>query len=252
MELEEALRAHAEQVAALVKSAGRYVSALKAWQKACATGHLSEREKAAAKALEVAAGLPAATEEASAAWSFDGRGWLESGAWREEIRATAAEQYGLRVLPEDDLLVSSPVLVRAQPARVALLIGRENWPKLRPQVVAAQLKALRERTAGGNSQQLVDSLQAACEKLGGKGADFVKFKDAYDLFSLTPGWKKDNPPAAFAQALYALHRSGLTTTRRGATFQFEFPSGDPRKSDVFTVIAEDGRPIRYYGLFFRD
>lgn len=249
MTLEEALQAHEEQVAALVKSATRYVSMLKAWQKACVTGHAGDRQKAAAQAGELAAALPEATAAVAESWRFDVRGWLESGAWRDEIRAEAAERHGLRVLEEEELLVSSPVLVRAQPGRLVLQLGKETWPRLRPRVVAERLKKLRERSTAGNSQQLLDSLHAAYDKLG-KDGGFLKLRDAYDLFCVTPGWKKDNPPAAFGQAVYALHRSGITTTRRGISYQLGVVESQVKERDVFTVIAEDGRTVRYYKIEF--
>lgn len=249
MTLDEALQVHEEHVGDLLKSATRYVSALKAWQKACAAGHLGDRQKAATQAGELAATLPDATAAAAETWTFDAREWLESGAWRDEIRAEAAKRHGLRVLDEEEMLVSSPVLVRAQPGRGVLQIGKENWPRLRPRVVVEQLKKLRERSTAGNSQQLLDSLHAVYEKLG-KGDGFLKLREAYDQFCVTPGWKKENPPAAFAQALYALHRSGITTTRRGATYQLGVVESQVKERDVFTVIAEDGRTIRYYKIEF--
>jgi len=249
--LEDALQQQEEQVDDLLKSAGRYLSVLKGWKKACQVGHLGNRQKAAAQAVELAPGLTSPVLEAAESWQFDIRAYLESGDWRDELRA-AAEKQGLRALAEGENLISSPLVVRAVPGRSALALGKVNWPALRPKIVAAELRRLRERTAGGNSQEFVDSLFAVSQRLSpGADAPFAKFRDIYDLFSLTPGWKKDNPPAAFGQALYALHRSGLQTTRAGRKFDFEYPSGNVKDRDIYTVIAEDGRPIRYFGIQFR-
>ena len=251
MNLEDALQTQEEQVDDLLKSATKYLAALKSWKKACQIGHLGNRSKAAAQAVEQAPALAPPVSEAADAWLFDIREYLESGNWREELR-TAAEKQGLRALEEGENLISSPLVVRAVPGRSALTLGKTHWPALRPRVVAAELKRLRERVNSGNSQEFMESLFAVSQRLSpDESAPFAKFRDIYDLFSLTPGWKKDNPPAAFGQAIYALHRSGLLTTRAGRKFEFEYPSGNAKDRDIYTVIAENGRPIRYYGIQFR-
>jgi hypothetical protein len=118
-------------------------------------------------------------------------------------------------------------------------------------VVAAELKRLRERMALANSQEFVDCLFAKWERLTKAGEPVAKFRDIYAQFCETPGYKKDTPEAAFGQAIYALHRSEIRATRKGRTFEFITPSANYKEKDVFTVIAEDGRPIRYYGIRFR-
>ena len=79
----------------------------------------------------------------------------------------------------------------------------------------------------------------------------VKFRDMHDLFCVTPGWKKDNPPIVFGQAIYAMHRSDLRTTRAGRLFEIVYPSGNSKERDVFSVIGEDGKTVRYYGIRFK-
>lgn len=249
--LEGALQQHEESVDTLLKAANRYVGAVKAWKRACQSGHLGNLQKAAAQAAEMSGGLPGATSETRAGWDFDARAYLEGDAWRDELQATASERYGLRTLPDGDTLISSPVTVRAVPSRGVLQIGKMSWPNLRPKVAAAELRRLRDRTAAANSQEFVESLFNASQYLGGKDNPSAKLRDIYDLFCLTPGYRKENPPAAFGQQVYALHRSDIRTTRGGRKFEIEYPSGNVRDRDVFTVIAEDGRPIRYYSIWFK-
>ncbi len=251
MSLEQALQEHEERVDALLRSANRYVGALKAWKKACQIGHLGNLAKAAASAEEMIGILPETTSETKSAWTFDARAYLDSESWRKELQAVVAERYGLRTLEDDDLLISSPITVRAQPARNSLLIGKVNWPALRPRVVAAELKRLRDRTAAANSQEFAESLYGACVHINGKDDPHAKFRDIYDLFCLTPGYKKENPPAAFGQQIYALHRSDVRATRGGRKFEIEYPTGSYRERDVFTVLSEDGRPLRYFNIWFR-
>jgi hypothetical protein len=251
MSLEEALQAQEERVDALLKGATRYVSALKGWKKACQQGHISNMQKAAASAGEMASGLPQATSETAESWDFDVRGYLENGQWRQELQATASERFGLRVLEDDESLISSPVTVRAQPGRGTLALGKVNWPLIRPRVVAAELRRLRDRAAAANSQDFLESLLNAAIYLSSKDDPVAKFRDIYDLFCLTPGYRKENPPAAFGQQIYALHRSGLRTTRGGRKFEIEYATGKAKERDIFTVLSEDGRPLRYFNIWFK-
>jgi len=251
MNLEDSLLEQEAQVEDLLKSASKYVAALKSWKKACQAGHLGNRQKAATLAAELAPPLAPAAAQAADAWQFDARAYFEGSEWRDELRI-AAEKQGLRVLEEGGNLISSPLVIRSVPGRAALALGKTVWPAIRPRVAAAEMKRLRDRAATGNSQEFADSLFAACHHLRPEtAAPFAPFKEIYALFALTPGWKKENPEAAFGQAIYALHRSGLGATRAGRKFEFETPSGNVKERDVFTVIAEDGRPVRYWGVQFR-
>lgn len=251
MSLEDALQEHEERVDALIKSAKKYGAALTAWKKACRMGHMANRQKQSALAVELAPTLASPTEQASGAWDFDIRTYLESAEWRDAIRAAAIERHELRVMEDGDQLVSSPVVVRAQPARSSVQIGKVNWQALRPRVVAAELKRLRDRNTASNSQEFLESLFLACKHIKGKDARSVKFREVYDMFCVTPGYKKETPPAAFGQQVYALHRSGIRTTKAGIPFDIDTPSGHPKERDIFSVIAEDGKTIRYYGITFR-
>lgn len=251
MNLDRALQEQEEQVDVLLRNANKYVGALKAWKKACEIGHIGNLQKAAAQAGELSAALPETTAAAKRAWDFDIRYYLETDEWRAELQAVAAERFSLRTLAEEDTLISSPITVRALPARNALALGKVNWPAIRPKVVAAELKRLRDRTASANSQEFVESLLGACIQLSSKADPHAKFRDIYDLFCLTPGYKKENPAAAFGQQIYALHRSDVRATRGGRKLEIEYATGNYKEKDVFTVLAEDGRPIRYFTIFFK-
>jgi hypothetical protein len=251
LDLEEALQEHEDRVDVLLRSANKYVGAIKAWKKATQAGHLGNLQKAAAQADELIGALPVTTAETRGAWQFDARTYLDSDAWLREIQAIAAERFNLRTLDDDGTLISSPVTARSQPGRNTIMIGKVNWPAIRPKVVAAELKRLRDRTANANSQEFLESLHGAYTHLSSKEKPIVRFRDIYNLFCLTPGYKKENPPAAFGQQIYALHRSDVRLTRGGRKLEIEYATGSPKEKDIFTVIAEDGRPIRYYNLWFK-
>ncbi len=251
MSLEEALAAHEQQVDGLLKQGGRYLAALKAWRKACELGDLGKLAAAAAQAGELAPGLAEPTVATAAAWTFDVRSYLDSGEWLTEVQAVAAERHGLRTTIDDETLISSPVVVEALPARSALKLGRVPLRSIRPRVVAAELKRLRDRNTGANSGAFLEALFGAWQRLASDARPVAEFWEVYELFSLAPGWKKDNPPTAFAQSIYALQLSGLRATRGGRTFDLTRPSGRFNERRVYSVVAEDGEVVRYYGISFR-
>ncbi len=253
MKLDSALQEHEEQVDTLLRNAKKYMGALKAWKKACLLGHMGNLQKSAALAADLSIALPETTAETKSAWTFDVRDYLANDDWLKELQAVALERFGLRTLElqDEEKLVSSPIVVRSMPFRNALALGRANWPAIRPMVVAAELKRLRDRNAGGNSQEFVDSLYGACVHLSTKTDPNAKFRDIYDLFCLTPGYKKENPEAAFSQQIYALHRSEVRTARGSHKFEIEYATGSYKEKDVFSITSEDNRLIRYFNIFFK-
>jgi hypothetical protein len=253
--LEEALANHDKALDPVIKQSGQLSASLKAWKKATLEGNLGERQKQADRAIQIARALQDPLNAARESWEFDSATYLGSGAWRAELMDTA-NHAGYRVFEEGESIVASPVIVVSEPARSALRIGRARWPKLRPSVVVAELKRLRERSEKGlGVQDLLDRLYEAVSRLDQNprpnGEVKAKLRDVYDLFSIAPGWKKDNPEASFAQDLYALHRSEVRTTRSGKKYEYEFPSGQPKGREIFEVVDESGRPIRYYMVHFR-
>ena len=198
-----------------------------------------------------------ARQEVSSEWTFDAREYLSSDAWQSElIEAAGRHPSAPRVFIEAGELVCSPVVLRTEPARGCLRIGKARWPKLRPRKVVDELVRLRERGAKQNVQEFLDALHTAVEFLNRgkkqKGNTIsAKLRDVYDLFCLTPVWKKENSTATFAQYLYALYKSDIRVTRSGKMYEFGFVSGHPPARDLFEVMAEDGRPLKYYLIHFR-
>jgi hypothetical protein len=262
MKLEEALQKHEDDVDNLLREAKKYAGTLKSWKKACQNGNVNDLQKLIERAQNQAQEVSGLTQQTASTWQFDIASYLDGSEWQMELQEIAEREYDLRVIQELNMVLSAPVSVKAQPQKKRLLIGKTIWTNLRPSVVAKELKRLREQTLESASRDLLESFYSACQRLhaqaqtGKKGKQqsfnnslFAKFRDIYDLFCLAPGWKHDNPPPVFAQAIYALHR--LRTTRSARPFEFEFPSGNPKERDIFEVVGEDGQTIRYYGIHFR-
>lgn len=248
--LEEALQEQEEKVDALLKAAGKYVGALKSWKKACQTGHIATLNKSASQAVELVSEIPAKASDTKESWTFDITNYLEGDYWLKELQAIAAGKFSLRTLEDGDTLISSPVTVRAAPSRNALTLGKTSWTNLRPAVVASELKKLRDKTKDANSQEFLESLYRAFQREKG-AVDFMRFRDIHDLFSLAPGYKKDNSIAAFTQQIYALNQSDIRTTRGGIKFGIESPTSGAKPRDIVSVVTEDGRTILYYTIWFK-
>ena len=253
MALEEALQEQEEKVEVLIKASAKYVGALKNWKKACQIGHISNLQKFATQAVDLGSTLPGATEEVGNAWEFDVRAYLVSEEWRTELQSVALSQFNLKTLleGESESIVSSPVTVRSAPARSILTLGKVVWPSIRPKVVAAELKRLRDKSANANSSDFLESLYKATVYLSSEKDPNTTFQKIYSLFCLTPGYKKENPAAAFGQQIYALGKSDLRATKAGKKINFEGATGNVAEKDVFSVQSEDGRTIRFHTLYFK-
>lgn len=248
--LEEALQIHEARVADLLKVCTRLNAQVKAWKKACDEGHVVAIQKAQAQVAELLPILHEKSEEAAGSWSFDAREYLESGRWRQEL-AEAGERLGLKVLQEGEHVISFPVLVSGQPRSSQVRLGKKAWPKLRPRVLAGELKKLREKTSSSGSQEFVEHLYRAWVDLTRDGGTVATFQALYDRFCQAPGWKKDNPREDFGLQILKLARSDVRMTKAGKRFHIEFPSGRFKEADIFVVYREDGQPARYYGIEFR-
>lgn len=250
LNLQTALKEHEERLKELMKTANSYVGALKRWMKACQTGNVSDMQKAMEQALKLSQEIEPRTGDVKSAWSFDVRTYLETGAWIPELQSVLMENYSLSTLADENgNLISSPVIVRAQPARSALQIGKQGWMTLHPQVTAKELKRLRDHQANAAVQELLEALYAKWERHKQPGG-VALLRVIYEDLAETPGWKRENSKSKFGQDLYALDRSGILTTRKGARCKLIPPSGRYGERDIFTVIAEDGKPVRYYGIRF--
>ena len=165
--LRATLREHEERVDVLIKLGKKYTSVLSNWKKACQTGHLGNRQKAAAAAEELSRQLHEPVAEAAAAWEFDPQEYLAGSEWRTELQALCMAEFGLRIFEEGELLVAPPILVRSQPGSSRLLLGKVGWPTLHPRVTATYLKRLNEKSASASVlQQFLNALHDAAKKVG--------------------------------------------------------------------------------------
>lgn len=252
LNLQAALREHEKQLQELIKQANSYVNALKRWQKACKTGDINNMHKAMEQARNLVPNLEPSTRASAESWRFDVSEYLKTGAWIEELQAVLIEDYSMRTfVDENGNLICSPVIVRTEPAHKTLKIGKQRWTTLHPKVTAKELKQLRDRIEQANLE-LLEALYAKWQRHKQSKDGIALLRAIYEDLAETPGWKQENPKSKFGSDLYALHLSGITTTRKGIPYELQIPSGKYSEKDVFTVTAKDGTLRRYYSIWFSD
>ncbi|MCK6499699.1 MAG: hypothetical protein L6Q38_09495, partial [Nitrospira sp.] len=203
--LDNAFAHHEGEVDLLLKSAQQFISALKGWKRACVEGSVGDRQKHSERAVAISTLIEPSVREAASGWSFNARDYLASDDWHNElIEAASRHPSTPNILSEGSELVCPPVVIRSEPGRASLRLGKARWTKLRPRKVIDELLRIRQRSEKQNVQEFLDSLWTATQYLNrGKQLEtntaYAKLRDIYDLFCLTPGWKKENSETAFAQ-----------------------------------------------------
>lgn len=246
--LEPALGDQEQRLEAIAKDLSRLNSAVKAWRKACSDGALATRSKSAAQAVELADRLRIQLADCSQSWDFDARTYLADEWIQELLEAAAAAD--LRAFKDDDECVVPPLVLSSRPSQESIFLGKERLKMMRPKSVVKEIQTRLAKSRDAANQEFLESVFKAWDRRANPRTALVKFRDVYDMFCLAPGWKKDNSRAVFAQQIYGIHTSGLTTTRDGTPFNLQEPSSKVSGAEIFEVRARDGRPIRYYGISF--
>jgi len=231
----------------------RFGKALQQWRVACAKGRLIDIAKRAENAVQCAGNLAQEVEDIRNSWNFDGRTYLEGDGWIQELQR-AAQEKGIRTIRDRDYLIAPPVVIRSLPGQLALKIGKQPWPALRPTYVANEIAKIRKRGTGRSSQELLRHIYHAVKTIEGRKAgksDFCLLRQVYDEFCLAPGWKKENPREDFAQSILALDKAGIREIESGIVCDIQGPSGNWKDKDVLIAYDEDGVAHRYYGILFR-
>ncbi|MEP6755831.1 MAG: hypothetical protein ABJA67_10045 [Chthonomonadales bacterium] len=251
MGIENALTQIISDVNELIKNESKYLKALKALKRACELGDVSQIVKQKNASVEAIRSLPAETETASNSWQFDTRSYLESDEWKVEL-AEELDKLGVRYLNGvgNNILVP-PNSVSASPSSQRLIINKKPWSKLRPTEVANHLKSLASVSSSDRSLQVFLNSLYWASKISSQSDNWVQMSDLYNHFCDAPGWEADNPRQSFAQQAYNLNKAGHLLTKDNKKIYFEGPTGKAKNSDVFSVVADDGRSIVYFAVYFK-
>lgn len=254
MELPKAELIQARLKAALdgVKKLPRLVRSLQ--DQTAAAAFLTARARASEGeriANEVLSALSECHRELSVSWSA----YLGSGEYRADLLKHCLA-LGLTLVEENDSLFCFPSTVRIMAAEEAVLIDGHRTAEIDAATVAARLKSANEAAL---SRSPIDTLEmlfkayvlmTSVNGTGTSSAIVVTLLDIYGALTLWPEHKRKYSRSVFAIDLYALDRSGVTTTRSGSRLVFTASTGARDKSKVLQVKDETGADKVYYGIYF--
>lgn len=245
MRLEPLLEAQDARLSKLQKEYATLGLLLKKWQKASASGELGALSKTGDEIVQAASRLSESVRTVREEWNVEGD-YLGEGHWLDEIEEIARGA-DLRVLRDGETLVAPPSTLRID--KSVLKLNGDTKKGVRPSALVAEMKRIAEKQPTGG-KDFLESLYGAWKVRRENSDSVLRLREAYETFSLAPGWKTENTRNNFAQRLYALHSSGVYTTRDGTPFNLQEPSGATKPDEVFRVRGRDGREIVYWGIGF--
>ncbi len=189
-------------------------------------------------------------------WDFDEAEYFSSGAYIDELLATA-KRMRLRIYEQDDRLYCYPSLLRVLAAERTLLIDRTRERRLRPSLVVEHLRSLQDRPPRFKPDAFLEALfkayRALVQRHGAsklESGPVERLARVYELFTLLPGQTREYSSHEFARDIYLLDRSGITETRDGFVVSFPASTGTKSATGVITAITENGQERRYWGIAF--
>ena len=254
--LEAAVQKTEADADASLKSAAATSRTLKRLRSVVHDGNVREVRSALAAAEQAVAALQQQIARTVSGWDFDEASYLSSGAYTEELLATA-RRMRLAIYEQDDRLYCYPSLVRVLAAERTVLIDRTRERRLRPSSVVEHLRGLQERPPRFRPDVFLESLFKAYRALAPRqGSSKVesgaveRLVRVYELLTLLPGQSREYSSHEFARDIYLLDRSGITETRDGFVVTFPASTGTRSPSGVITAITENGQERRYWGIAF--
>ncbi len=255
MSLENALAKTESDADASVKAAASVVSSLKKLRAAAQVGNLRELPKAIQATEQAISTLRQQFTNAKEGWDFDEEAYLSGRAFPSEV-IEAAKQMGVKIFEQDERLYCYPFLIRVLPNERAILINKTREKRLRPSVLAKHLRDLQNKPVRFRSEAFLESLwlaytTAVAKRGKAHPVTLIPLLEIYALLTLLPGQSKEYPLQEFARDIYLLDQSKITRTKKEFGVRFPPASTATRtQGKAITVIAQDGREKKYYGISF--
>lgn len=245
--LEKSLARTEADVDSAIKGATVALSALRKFKAAAKTGDLRELRKTIESAEKAIIGLRQQFANAKDGWDFPEETYFSGRDFISEILATA-DRTGLRIYEQDGRLFCYPFLVSVSADDRVVLIDKRREKRLRPSVLISHLKELQNRPIRFKPDSFLESLFSAYDVIvksrGEEIGTVVSLRKIYDLLTLLPGQARNYTIQEFARDLYLLDKSRATKTKDGFVLAFSAREGTIR------VITEEGKEIKYYGIYF--
>jgi hypothetical protein len=255
-ELEAALQRTEADADVSLKSAAAVSRSLKRLRAVVHDGNLREVRSALAAAEQSVDALQQQVARTVSGWGFDEARYFGSGAYTDELLATAARMQ-LAIYEQDDRLYCYPSLLRVLASERTILIDRARERRLRPSIVVQHLRRLQTQAPRFKPEAFLEALFKAYRALGqqhgstpSKTGPVERLSRVYELFTLLPGQTREYSSHEFARDIYLLDRSGITETRDGFVVSFPASTGTKSATGVITAITERGQERRYWGIAF--
>jgi hypothetical protein len=246
--------AQAERAAqAATDAATRLVRAAKALAKAAAEGDIGRFRKASERLSEEAYAARNEAANACAAWALDPETeerYLHE-EYAEELLRTA-QANGLKMLRQDNTIISYPLIIRILPNQRAVALNRRKVSALRPSRLVAKLQAIQNSRSRANPQTFLEAVFAAYRLIaqGDRGGLAVSLAEIFRILTLLPG--ADYSKEDFARDLMSLDRSGTIVTKSGARVSFPASTGTRDARNTFICVAPNGEMIPFYAIKFAE
>ena len=250
--LETTLDAWETSLARLEQQAAQVLRAAKQLRKAAQEGALASVGPAQGALREGAARLTETIARHAGMPAIDIPAAFENGSFLAELSQAAAAA-GVTLVQRDGRITAYPVVLRLEPRNLGVRIGRKLERRLRPAVLARQLKALQQRPTRFNARSFLDRLLRGYTVLApdwrsGEGP-LVALAALHDVLTLLPAAAADYPMEEFLVDLLHLDREPDARSTRGHRFQLGGSTGT-KGAKRLTVFDETGAQHDYFAVRF--
>lgn len=250
--LETTFESWETSLARLEQQAAQVLRAARQLRKAAQDGALAAAGPAQGALREGVARLQETIERDAASPPVDIPAAFENGSFLAEL-AQAAAGAGVMLVQRDGRVTAYPVVLRLEPRNLGVRIGRKLERRLRPKVLAQQLKAIQQRPNRFNARSFLDRLLRGYTVLApdwrqGEGP-LVALAALHDVLTLLPAAAADYPLEEFLVDLLRLDREPDARSARGHRFQLGGSTGT-KGAKRLTVFDETGAQHDYYAVRF--
>jgi hypothetical protein len=250
--IEAALDAWEIRLGRLEQQAAQVSRAAKQLRRAAQDGALAGAGAAREALRESAAKLAETIARDAEPPAIDIPAAFENGSFLTELSAAAATA-GVTLVQRDGRITAYPVVLRLEPRNLGVRVGRKLERRLRPSVLARQLKTLQQRPNRFNARSFLDRLLRAYAVLApnwrtGEGP-LIALAALHDVLTLLPAAAADYPMEEFLVDLLRLDREPDARSARGHRFEFGGSTGTKGPKRL-TVFDETGAQHDYYAVRF--
>jgi hypothetical protein len=151
-------------------------------------------------------------------------------------------------------MLTFPSVIRPLPNDAAIQIDRKKAKQIRPSVIVAHLRALRDRPPRFRPPAFLEALYRGYrllirERNQQEGAS-VPLLDLHKILTLLPGQSREYSEPEFIRDVYLLESSGVKETKDGRRVTYPAATGTKTKARLVTITREGTQRV-YYAIKFQ-